>query len=193
MAGWIEDPKAWSAATIGPHTLQRVRLHIDSIGRKIDEQQPKGTNKAYSEDQGSTLAKLTLEVWINSREYDAWRAIMVDLNPRNASSSTGPFELKHPEANDFGVKMVQIVAISSSAPTARSGKVYKIQLLEYVQKPKPVKKAPVKEFKSVNEIYANPNSILNPLSTTNNLVGMDALDEAIKNLPSPPGWGVSPK
>jgi len=193
MSGWVEDPKGWSTVLLGPHTLQRCRLHMDSVGRDIDEQKPKGTNKAYSEDQGTKLARITIEVWIRSSEYDWWRGVLSDINPRNASASTGPFDITHPEANDFGIKSVQVSDISSSAPTPRNGKVYRLKCLEYVKKPKPVKKAEPKEHKSVNSIYANPNSILNPLSTTNNLVGMDALDEAMKNLPTPAGWGVLPK
>jgi len=160
-----------------------VTFEVTKSGRDIDAQKPKGQNKAYTEDNGDVLREGTITVWtpgVNSPEYLVLQDVLQAISPNSPSASKGPHEIVHPEAENQGIETIQIRSVLPRPPTAKDGYVVKLSWIEYVEKPKPVKKAGTKTAQNVSTLDRQQ-PLIQPLGATQTtgLSGMDALDAAM--------------
>lgn len=160
-----------------------VQFEITRGGRDIDAQKQKGTNKAYSEDNGKNLREGVITIWIpgvNHPSYEELLDCLEAISPNNPSASQGPIEVIHPEAENANIEAIQIRDIVPRPPTARDGYVVRIPWIEYAEKPKETKKAAKKPAENVSTLDRQQ-PLIQPLGATptTGLSGMDAFDAAM--------------
>lgn len=179
-----EKAELWNNPLIGSVWLPgKCLLSIEGGGRDIDQQKQKGSNKAYSEDNGENLVTGSILVQIPSidcPEYEMWVAVAALLDPNSPSASTGPQEIIHPATELKGVKAIRIQQITYPAPSAKDGFNPRVKWIEYAEKPKEVKKASTKKSENVSTLDRQQ-PLIQPIGPAKapGLSGMDAFDNAM--------------
>lgn len=143
---WADnDPAAaavWNTCGLGSVDLPGVCVVKAKKGRHFDTKKAKGQDGYTSKDNGATEGKVTIEMTLATREdWIKWQKIRPLIDPNRQGATRNPLEIRHPEAQDRGIKNVYVVEIEGSPPTARGGKKYKIECTEWFPAPKTSKGA----------------------------------------------------
>lgn len=160
-AGGTSDA-AWRQVVLGDVFLPGIcTINGLKCGVDIDTKKAKGHDRPRSTDNGIDASRFSIEVWLTEKDWDAWLAVVDRINPR-VVRQRAPFEIIHPEPNSLGITHVRIVSLNGSAPTAKGGKKYLIEVEEWFDAPPaPVKGANAEKAKSsVNQKYVeDPNAL----------------------------------
>jgi hypothetical protein len=152
-AGGTQDA-AWRQVVLGDVFLPGVcTVNGLECGVDIDTKKGKGHDRPHSTDNGVNASKFNIEVWLTEKDWEYWTSIVDKINPR-MNRQRGPLEIIHPEPNALGITHVRILSLSGSAPTARGGKKFRIDVVEWFDAPPiPVKGANAEKAKSANQKY----------------------------------------
>lgn len=133
-AGGTADA-AWRQVVLGDVFLPGVcTINGLQCGIDVDTKKGKGHDRPHSTDNGVDASKFSIEVWLTERDWDAWLAVVDKINPR-VVRQRAPFEIIHPEPNSLGITHVRVVSLTGTAPTARGGKKYRIDVVEWFDAP----------------------------------------------------------
>jgi hypothetical protein len=173
--GEDEDARSWDFCWLGDDLLPGVAtVEVTDNGRDVDVQKPKGSNGVSLKDNGVGAAKvkITLQIYTGT-QYDAWLKLRKRIDPKNAGGIREPKTISHPETDEAGVKGVYVKQIQAAPPTAKSGRTYTIDCVEWF--PQPVKAKSTQKIKPPGNASGRqglPGETI-PLTAVEGLDGLD--------------------
>src|SRR3990167_2389901 len=168
---------AWNHCILGAAALPGLVTVTVKRSTKVDVQNPKGADGAYVVDEGADPAAITIDVQlVTQSDWEAWQIELPKIAGTTPGKKREPLEIYHPECSVFGVAAVYVTSVSGDAPTARGGKSYTIECIEYLPAPKKPKSkakkgAAAKPKQQTPTIFNAPNV----LSLTNFTSDRDAM------------------
>lgn len=178
---WIDDPDAWNHPTIGDVRLPGVCTVVAEKGREIDVKKTKGKDGVTETDNGMEAGTVKIAMQIgNARQWAEWQAVRSKLDPNNPGALKSPMEIQHPACSEAGIRAIVIKKISSTSPTAKAGRTYTFDCVEWFPQP-PKKTKASKTVKHVTYSNADPLAAAraaNPFAFMP--TGADAIDAAFK-------------
>lgn len=136
---------AWNIVLLGDVIVPGIcSVKGLDCGLKHDKRKKRGQDGATSRDLGIEPSKFSIEVILTEDDWADWLDIFPKINPRTVGRLRQPVDITHPDVNLFGITQVRIVKISTEPPTARGGKVYKIQVEEWFDEATDQKQGPAK-------------------------------------------------
>ena len=177
------ETTAWNTVILGAVFLPGVCTVTCTTGRDIDVKKEKGKDGAYLTDQGNDPADVKIVVVLPTKaDWKIWLQVLPEIHPRRAGGARSPLEILHPEPNTLGIRNITIKSIKGAPPTARGGKTYEIECMEWFPEPKkpkgtgrakPAKRKPVWQRpiteRTQEELWTAPS-------------GVDALDQIFADL-----------
>lgn len=156
-AGGQQDT-AWLFAWLGEDLLPGIAFPVKcSKSRDVDAKKAKGSDGVTLEDNGYTGAKVSITLHIYTPEqWAAWQAVRPKIDPQRPGGTRAPLDILHPEPNEAGVTQVYVKTIESDSPTAKGGKIIKLECIEWFPQPKPVKKAAGKKVNGQPVVAVTP-------------------------------------
>lgn len=156
---WVTDDQsdlAWDFCWLGEDLLPGIASLSVETAREIDVQRQKGSNGANLSDDGYEPAtvSITLQIY-TADQWATWQKVRPKIDPRNAGGLKRPLQIVHPETADAGVENVYVRRISTSNPSARSGKTISIDCIEWFPAPKPAKKSTTPKAQRPQETKAD--------------------------------------
>lgn len=143
VGGTADD--AWNTVILGDVTIPGVcSVKGLSGGLQAHTRRKRGKDFATSRDLGVKPSKFSIETILTEDDWPAWVEVVAKINPRTVGRVRQPREIVHPDVNLFGITQVRIVDIHSEPPTARGGKKYTIDVEEWFDEDKDIKKGPTK-------------------------------------------------
>lgn len=143
-------------------TVSSLKCGIDVKTKKA-----KGADGPTSQDNGVDASKFVIDIWLNEKSWPEWLKVVGQIHPRRPGRKRAPLEIKHPEPNVLGITLVRILSITGTPPTARGGKKYRIEVEEWFDEPKPVKKPNGKEVPETiksGDYFGDPNVLARKLA-----------------------------
>ncbi len=132
---------AWNHCILGEADLPGTITVRVKRSTKVDVQNPKGSDGAYVVDEGNDPATVTIDVLLrNEVDWEAWQLELPKITSTAPGKKREPLDISHPECSVFGVNSVYVTSISGEPPTAKGGKAYTIECVEYLPEPKKPKK-----------------------------------------------------
>jgi hypothetical protein len=151
---------AWRTVVLGDVVLPGVcTVNGLGCGVDIDTKKAKGQDCPTSKDNGVDASKFSIEVWLTERDWPRWVEVVGRIHPRRPGRERAAVEIQHPEPNVLGITHVRILAIHGFAPTAKGGKKYRIDVVEYFDAPKPVKDTKKVKHITAQKYYEDPNAL----------------------------------
>ncbi len=139
-SGGVADA-AWRTVVLGGiHLPGLCSVTSMKAGIDVDTKKAKGSDGVTSKDNGVKPSQFSIEIQLTERDWPAWLAVLPKIHPRRIGRERMPVEIRHPEPNVLGIQYVRILEIYGSPPTAKGGKKYRIEVEEWFDAPKPVKK-----------------------------------------------------
>jgi hypothetical protein len=161
---------AWRTCILGDVRLPGIVTVTGlSCGIDVKTKKSKGQDGVTSTDNGVEPSKFAIEVWLNERTWPEWLKAVPKIHPRRPGRQRQPVEIKHPEPNVLGITHIRILKLTGTPPTARGGKKYRIEVEEWFDEPKPVKKKPGKEVPkhtTTQDYYGDPNELARRMAQT---------------------------
>jgi hypothetical protein len=160
--GWTgasgADAAAWNTCDLGRVRIPGIVTVSAEKGRDVDFKKAKGQDGGTTQDNGATQGKVTIDVILpRESHWDEWQRILPAIDPVKVGGVKKPLEISHPEPNSRGIRSVYVTMIRGMPPTARGGKRFQIECLEWFPAPKTTKGA---------KKGAIPESFLNRASTS---------------------------
>jgi hypothetical protein len=145
------DETAWAACWLGDDYLPgRSIVTADGPRYEVDVQKGKSADGARLKDVGFQPGTCTIELTIFTREqWEAWLQVLPRISPSKPGGIRRPLQIVHPEPNLVGIQTVVITKIKGQPPTAKGGKVYTIDCLQWfpsVKATKPTAKPATKDL-----------------------------------------------
>lgn len=176
---------AWRTVILGDVALPGIcTVSGLECGVDIDTKKAKGHDAPTSKDNGVEASKFWIEVWLTESTWPLWLAVVDKIHPRRPGRERAAVEIKHPEPNVLGITHVRILKVSGTPPTARGGKKYRIDVVEYFAEPKAVKDTGKVKHLTAQKYFEDPNAL------ARNLSGLDQGSPAAQAAglsPAPPG------
>jgi hypothetical protein len=160
---------AWNTVLLGNVKIPGI-CTVSSLkcGIDVKTKKAKGADGPTSTDNGVDASKFVIEVWLNESHWPDWLKVVGKIHPRRPGRKREPLEIKHPEPNVLGISIVRVLSITGSPPTGRGGKKYKIEVEEWFEEPKPVKKnangKEIPETIKTGDYFGDPNVLARKLA-----------------------------
>ncbi|HMJ52399.1 MAG TPA: hypothetical protein VK540_09990 [Polyangiaceae bacterium] len=143
---WADnDPNeaaAWNTVRLGSVQLPGVCVVTAEKGRDVDLKKAKGQDGYGLTDTGATPGKVSIEVTLATRQdWIDWQKVRPLIDPNRPGATRNPLEIKHPDAEDCGIRNVYVDNIKRSPPSARTGKRIMIECTEWYPQAKTSKGA----------------------------------------------------
>ncbi len=141
----------WNTVELGGVTIPGVcTIKGLKLGVEVETKKPKGSDQPTSKDLGLDPSKFEIEVRLAEWQWPAFQTSLPLWNPRRPGRARAPVSIVHPWPNNWGIKMVRVIAVEGDQPTARSGALLSIKVEEWFDAPvetknsKPKKSPPIR-------------------------------------------------
>jgi hypothetical protein len=163
---WYEDPQAWDRLVLGRDEMPGVWDVQFKCKRGLDVKKAKGRDGARFKDEGYDPSMIQLVGKLTTA--DEWRRlqrVIPKIRPRVMGRSRTPIEIDHPKTKLLSIRIIYIVEVSA-VKIQKGILTQEINVLEWVDKPKPVKssnKPPEKK----RDLQQEDRELLDPDSVAN--------------------------
>lgn len=140
--GGQPSPQAsvWDLLILGGEPVPGVARVEVTPGSGVDVQKPRGSKRAYVEDEGDPPDELSIEITLTPAEAKLFRDKIVPLiKPRNKSGGREPLEISHPQAEFWGIGVIMVGPIRAPQPAPGGFMKISMRAWEWVDKPAEVK------------------------------------------------------
>lgn len=138
--GDTEEEHRWDFCYLDNQLCPGISKVTVEKSRDVDVQKPPGSDGANLSDKGYNPAKVTVELWIYTREqWEAWQDLREKIDPQRAGGLRTPISISHPEPNGLGIDTVYVQSLSGAPPSAAHGKIERIECIQWFKAPEPAK------------------------------------------------------
>jgi hypothetical protein len=139
---WDDPNQSWDTLRLGGNTFPGA-VNVDGeVSRDVEVKKSKGQDGATIKDNGYVPAPvdIALRLW-TQEHWTSFQRLLPTIHPRSQGGTRTPVSIGHPAPNLFGIKDIYVKKIGF--PKLGDDKVFTIIItaMEWLPKPKPVKKA----------------------------------------------------
>lgn len=142
IPNWEHPDSEWDDLTLAGIPLPGVWTLDLAPECKIDVKKSSGSDGGRIVDKGYAPAEIDCLGTLVAENLEAWEAAVRKLHPKRTGGKRSNVSVRHPNASLLGVKFMKIRSISGVEISTNGMGTVKIRGVQWVAKPKEVKKSP---------------------------------------------------